>query len=327
MEEPKWRLTERLAAILEKALTPSAHVRHNIRLPVLGRPEREPRQCDIVIVSGQEPRQTISIVEVQDRSRRPDLTIFHGWITKMQEVGAQHLICVSALGYPESIINDVAQRFGPTVRLMTLKELEEGDIPPLVLPPVVIHRSPSIYYESLGPLQLENGLYLTGKIKYDDPIFSLDDEKERYSLNNLVTKVLANDVPLYFAWDGLVEPPEYPVTLTIGADRRTVWLLSHDRRYRILRFDVRVKVTMRLTEIPLSLLSYRQEFYDGTLAWLAIARGEVEGKIAETNLVFMPDEEGFLRVSSVQTEGTDSLTLVSFNNKNDFDAAMALYRK
>lgn len=38
MEEPKWQLTERLAAILEKAITPSAKVLHNVRMPVLGRP-------------------------------------------------------------------------------------------------------------------------------------------------------------------------------------------------------------------------------------------------------------------------------------------------
>lgn len=295
---------------------------------MLGRPDREPRQCDIVITYGDAPRQTITIVEVQDRNSKPDITTFHGWIKKMQEVGAQHLICVSALGYPESIINDVAKEFGPTVRLMTLQEFEEGGLPPLILPSTLVHRSPSFYYETLGPLKLEHSPDIVGMdLKLDDPIFSLDDNEERNSLNELAAQVLAKDVTTHFAKHGMLEPPEFTVQLSFGAAERTLWLHIKGQRFKVLNLGATVKVAMRVAEVPMSLLSYRQEFYNGELAWLATAKGSVEGRIIETHVVFRPDGEGFLKVVSVTGEGAESVTLAVFENKEDFDAANAIYRK
>ena len=123
IESISWQVVEDVAGLLEKALTPYAEVKRNVRLPVIGKTRK--RQCDIVITYGLPPRRTISIVEVQKRDRKPDITTFHGWCRKMQEVGAQHLICVSMRGYPQSIIDDVATIYGPTVRLLNLKELSD----------------------------------------------------------------------------------------------------------------------------------------------------------------------------------------------------------
>lgn len=47
ISEPKWKLTEKVVAILEKMLAPATKVEHNIRLPVLGSSRK--RQCDVVI--------------------------------------------------------------------------------------------------------------------------------------------------------------------------------------------------------------------------------------------------------------------------------------
>jgi hypothetical protein len=122
---PDWKITEKIIALLEGIITPDAEVEHNVYLPVIGSQSGRKRQCDIVIKYGLEPRQSIAIVEVQKRKKLPDINTFQGWLRKMTEVGAQHLICVSALGYPKSIIEDVATKVGPTVTLTTLKELEE----------------------------------------------------------------------------------------------------------------------------------------------------------------------------------------------------------
>ena len=123
-EEPPWKLIERITALLEKSICSTANVQHNIKLPVLGSPSGRKRQCDVVITAGDSPRETVTIVEVQKRKGKPDITTFHGWLKKMREVGAQHLICVSTRGYPSSIIEE-ANRIGPTVRLLTLKEIED----------------------------------------------------------------------------------------------------------------------------------------------------------------------------------------------------------
>lgn len=75
-----------------------------------------------MIYQGQPPRQTISIIEVQKRGKKPDINTFGGWLKKKEEVGSQHLICVSEKGFPKSIIEE-AERIGPTIRLMTIKNL------------------------------------------------------------------------------------------------------------------------------------------------------------------------------------------------------------
>ncbi len=149
-QEPRWQTVEKVVAVLEKVLEPSAHVEHNVRLPVIGRPRRRPRQCDVVITYGKAPRQTTTIVEVQDRGSKPNLTTFHGWTRKMREVGAQQLICVSERGYPKSIIDDVASVYGPTVHLMTLQDVEELKIPGFIMWNFLAHGNPKFYFELVG---------------------------------------------------------------------------------------------------------------------------------------------------------------------------------
>jgi len=95
---PNWSIVERVAAALEKCLDPAARVEWNVRLPVVDGTPARTRQCDVVVRIGEEPRVTTSIVEVQDRKSRPSLSEFGGWIHKLREVGAQHLICVSRSG-------------------------------------------------------------------------------------------------------------------------------------------------------------------------------------------------------------------------------------
>ena len=62
-----WKETEQMVAQLERMLTPSAKVQHNVNLPVIGSKTGRKRQCDVVITYSKPPRETITIVEVQDR--------------------------------------------------------------------------------------------------------------------------------------------------------------------------------------------------------------------------------------------------------------------
>lgn len=119
-----WALQEKIVTLLERHISSGATVRRNVHLPVLGSINKRKRQCDVVIVSGAKPRETISIVEVQKRQSKPDINTFNGWVEKMREVGAQHLICVSQTGFPDSV-EEKANQIGPTIRLITLKQLTE----------------------------------------------------------------------------------------------------------------------------------------------------------------------------------------------------------
>lgn len=119
---------EHLVRLVEQSISPDSVVEHDVDLPVIDSESGRTRQCDVVIRSGQKPRETITIVEVQDRTSKPDINTFEGWLGKLEEVGAQHLICVSRHDFPSSI-KEKAIGLGNTVRLITVKELSAENIP------------------------------------------------------------------------------------------------------------------------------------------------------------------------------------------------------
>lgn len=119
---------EKLVALIEESVAPGSTVLHDVQMPVLASRIGATRQCDVVITTGQKPRETITIVEVQDRNRRVDRNTFGGWVGKMHEIGAQHLICVSRKEFPESI-KEQARHSGTAIRLMTLHELPVDRLP------------------------------------------------------------------------------------------------------------------------------------------------------------------------------------------------------
>ena len=129
------KLKEKIVTILERHIDQSAHVSCDVMMPVIAHPEMQPRQIDVLIKTGTPTRPTITIVEVQDRTSKPSRGEFDGWLEKMKEVGAQHLMCVTKAGYPKSIVTK-ASKIGPSVRLFTLKQLEEAK--DNVLPPSIM---------------------------------------------------------------------------------------------------------------------------------------------------------------------------------------------
>lgn len=58
---------EQLVHLIEKSIEPNAQVEHNVQMPILNSRIGATTQCDIVIRTGTPPRQTITLVEVQDR--------------------------------------------------------------------------------------------------------------------------------------------------------------------------------------------------------------------------------------------------------------------
>lgn len=144
-------MKEKVVAMIEQHLDHDARVEHDVSLPVLTSRGGRKCQCDVVIYNGRAPRETLTIVEVQKRKGKPKINDFRGWLYKMREVGAQHLFCVSEVGFPKSI-EEKSMEVGPTVRLLTLAELAKG-LPPTheVLPPTVT----MVTYEKLDGIQIE----------------------------------------------------------------------------------------------------------------------------------------------------------------------------
>jgi len=297
-----WKTAEHIAALLEKTVTPEAQVQHNVLLPVIGRPDRKPRQCDVVVKYGKVPRTSLAIVEVQKRNKKPDINTFHGWVAKMREVGAQQLICVSEHGYPQSIIDEVAQRIGPTVKLMTLRQLERGDnIAQLVMLPFSLHTTCTYDLLSLGKLQLHRDSFSKGKgvsqvqVSTADTVFSIGREGPLINLNELVAGALtgSNLEP---------SPPAPKASIEVELkfnSQHDVWFLSGTRRLQVRDWPVRVRAHFTTTQrndikIDVSHLVYRQEAIDGVLAWVAKVKIEQDGVLREFQVSFKRNPDGYL---------------------------------
>ncbi len=311
-----WQVVEEVAGLLEKSLTPFAEVRRNVKLPVIGKTRL--RQCDVVITYGSPPRQTVSIVEVQKRARKPAINTFHGWCRKMQEVGAQHLICVSMLGYPKSIIDEVATRCGPTVRLLTLNELRKPEVPGLTfVSPFLLHKKPQFTLEEVGPsVRLEGFPKGVGVDMFSsaDKVFTVDDSKELQSIVDVITAAMC-EISNAFRERKEEEPDRYRLELTLGSVDKTLWLHIKGKPYKVLKLPTRVRVETAVSSIPLTTFEYHQESVEGALAWVAVAEGISENKPISIRLVFRKDEEGFLRGMSVYGKGVESVGLVVSSDK------------
>ena len=139
----------------------------------------------------------------------------------MQEVGAQHLICVSALGYPQSIIDDVANRYGPAIKLMTLQELEEIKLPGLTLANYLIYRKKQFSFESIGPnIKLDPIPFFENlAFNSDDKLFVLDDGKH-FDLYELTLHILNQELRPLLIDQKILEPDFGIIEVTVGSQQK-----------------------------------------------------------------------------------------------------------
>lgn len=119
---------EQLTLLIEKSLDPHSKMKHNVQMPILNSQKGTTTQCDIVIWSGSPNRETVTIIEVQDRNSRVKPNDFRGWQLKLEEVGAQHLICVSKQEFPASI-KEKAYSSGNKIHLVHLTDKLPDKIP------------------------------------------------------------------------------------------------------------------------------------------------------------------------------------------------------
>jgi hypothetical protein len=306
-ELPLWKYTERIVAILEKAISPDARVEHNVQMKVIGSPSGRTRQCDVVITFGKPPRQTIAIVEVQKRKKKPDINTFHGWYHKMQEVGAQQLICVSALGYPLSIIEEVATKIGPTVKLLTLEDLAEDKtlygcflIPRLIVP------NGKWKIHDFGTIDL------IGAVNSFE--FILDTNIKNFSVNNISERLSLNDIIRIFLNQKIIVPPPHELStssqhikIVLDDSVHEFWFHHLDCKFRIKNWSIDLEIYYEPQEMPIPVtnLVYKQQSIDGVMAWVSIAQFVYEEQEHEINIIFKPDDNGFLQVMfpTVMEEG------------------------
>jgi hypothetical protein len=235
----------------------------------------------IVIRTGNVPRQTITIVEVQSRNRKVEITTFDGWMSKMREVGAQHLICVSTLSFPESI-KEKAKQSGNTVRLITLTRTGFERLP-LDIFQVEMH------YHKVKYNILSNDMFtiMTGKnqpilpppFTTDDKIFRVNKSDELISLDNLIIEYIYRKNVQALCRLKVSLPPQKSYQLFMKIRGRYMKVF--------IKFDIQAKISKYMPKV--SLYNYEQ-VNDGTLAW--IFEGELN----------LPDKKVIVRLPAITSD-------------------------
>jgi len=276
---------EKVVTVLERHLTPDARILQHQYLPVLNGDPGERREVDVLIEQGVEPRITRSIVEVQKRGTKPTRSEFDAWLAKMEEVGAQHLICVSEKGFTKPQMRKARQR-GPTVRLLTLAELEANESP---LPPALCSSELTIVtYE-----------HLDGWTAKGQHLMKIDPKRRPFDTDSKIFKtssgkeVSASDLAdMHFFGDpkNLDElPRNQTVTVKIRfgpwlpIDPSIVSYRDFGGRWVPLEW-LEIFVRLRIREVPLVWKTFRNEqIGHGDMAWLL--RGSAKHADGETDVV------------------------------------------
>lgn len=256
---------EKIVEIIERSTSPTARIEQNVFLPILTSTQGHTAQCDIVIRNGPAHRETLTIVEVQDRNSKVDINTFRGWLGKIDDVGAQHLICVSRKDFASSI-KEKATQSGSKIFLVTLKDLTPESIPLDFIHFIFLYNSVDIKIRSVKPYVGKGEIAKLGlkpmNHELGDKVWSLDQitmisllELCRFSINDsqdslnpatsknnlekLSYKPVGEDA-LYYCHNGEL--------IRVGLDCEFEWESEH-------------------AEIPMSVASYEQDQH-GALAWL-----------------------------------------------------------
>jgi hypothetical protein len=268
---------EHLVHLIEKSISPDATVEHDVDMPILSSRIGATTQCDIVIKSGTPPRQTITLVEVQDRRSRVKPNDFRGWKQKLEDVGAQHLICVSKQEFPESI-KEQASLSGSAIMLITLREATPETLPLNFISlcyqfrhfdlKAITRIQPSISRSEAISLGIREAIHSKISLEANDRCWSVDGQ---------------HLVSLFTLCRDFYSPPEGESSGTgrIEFDLKGDPPLYHFVNAVLIRAGLKCEFewTNEITEKPISILTYEQDEY-GALAWVAeVSHDSPKGKV------------------------------------------------
>lgn len=257
---------EKIVEIIESSISPTAKIEQNVFLPIPTSVEGHTAQCDIVIRNGNSPRETITLIEVQDRNSKVDINTFRGWLGKIDDVGAQHLICVSRKEFPSSI-KEKASQSGSKIFLITLKELLPEQIPLEFIRFIFQYRHLDIksirnVRPFVAPGQIEKLGLKPMHFNVDDKAWSLDGENMISLID--ICKGKINPEKTISDANGYIEGSE---RLSFNLTDSEPILYDHNGTFIRIGMECEFDWGFEHVEIPMSVASYEQDKY-GALAWL-----------------------------------------------------------
>jgi hypothetical protein len=277
---------EKLVQAIEQSLSAGSIVEQNVHLPILGSNSAAKAQCDIVIRTGNPPRQTLTIVEVQDRNKPVTIGEFRNWQQKIRDVGAQHLYCVSRHQFSKNM-KERAALSGNTIKLITLKQIEENQLPLNFFKTTVLYHDVDVLNirkrEVIFPTLLDptNRQFLD-KLNLDLATVMTNDFK--FSYDKKVLKALSTICLEQISSEEKVLTKTS--TLALGYDNERPFYFYSINEFNQIKLHIEYTWSFNKIEIPISVLSYDQNDF-GTLAWVLesfynSSRGPISFKIPVT---------------------------------------------
>lgn len=256
---------ERIVAIIEKSISPESKIEHNINLPVLTSQMGRTRQCDIIIRTGTPPRETISIVEVQDRTSAVDIADFSNWLSKLNEVGAQHLICVSRKPFPDSVKESASQN-GSRVLLININEIHPTDIPVNFINFIFkLNNQKITKINSVRPFvkpgQIKSEGLIPEEKSTDDKLWSVDGIT-RISIIDLCLEILKESKEINNDILGFIEG----TTKHSFKYEDQLYYINNEKFIKV-GLDIEFSWIYEAIEKPMSIASYEQ-YGHGPMAWI-----------------------------------------------------------
>ncbi|UVM21639.1 hypothetical protein [Pseudomonas wadenswilerensis] len=270
---------EKIVEIIERSISPTARIEQNVFLPVLTSTQGHTAQCDIVIRNGSPPRETLTIVEVQDRNSKVDINTFRGWLGKIEDVGAQHLICVSRKDFASSI-KEKAGQSGSKIFLVTLKDLSPERIPLDFIKFIFLYHHINIknirsIRPYVGPGQIAKLGLKPLQHELGDKIWSLD-KTNMISLLDICRLSVRDKQDLL---NSATSEDGVGKASFSNAGEDTLYYYYDDEFVR-LGLDCEFEWESEHAEIPMSVASYEQDQH-GALAWLfEVAHNSKSGMIS-----------------------------------------------
>jgi hypothetical protein len=94
------------------------------------------------------------------------------------------------------------------------------------------------------------------------------------------------------------EGPIFSMGINLSTAAEPIWLHATEGVFRLRSWSFKIFARKNSRKIPLKFArwTYTQEFHDSALAWIASTQLELSEGMKELRLMFIPDDDGFLRV-------------------------------
>ncbi|CAO3303381.1 MULTISPECIES: hypothetical protein [unclassified Pseudomonas] len=280
---------EKIVEIIERSTSPTARIEQNVFLPVLTSTQGHTAQCDIVIRNGPPHRETLTIVEVQDRNSKVDINTFRGWLGKIDDVGAQHLICVSRKEFASSIKEKAAQS-GSKIFLVTLKDLSPESIPLDFIKFIFLYQHINIkrlknLRAYVGPGQIEKLGLKSFQFELSDKFWSVD----RINITSLL-EICRDTIKRSHELLSETSIKDAVGSLSFSRTGENALYYCHNNDFVRIDLDCEFEWEYEHAEIPMSVASYEQDQH-GALAWLfEVTHNSNSGPISiKTPVVKLPN--------------------------------------